>query len=352
MSRPGAHFPTWAEFEESPVPDLAPRSPAAELAEVLQRCRADLEAAARAGAESRVQGLRALAEQAVLAVELEHLIDGPAAWPADGSLERLFGALRNLQERMLSHIAAAGLEVVRLRGASAGSVRDIIEIDCWRYDAAYPGEVVVDEIEVAVRFDGAPVRMGRVVMGAPCEAPSLGWGADGEPSTPAPAAALPAGTTGPAPPAGPRAGALAAAPAVAPAPASPAALPPAGGRIVCPVAGCGAENDAEAEVCVGCLAHLAGYIRLLAYPHVLFNRGLKAARAGDSRRARDCFAAVVQWQPDDVRTRNAYALACVDLRDRPAAQRAWEEVLSRSPRDAIATRGLSALARTTAPPAG
>ena len=340
MSGGAARLPTWADLEERPVTELAVRSPAAELAEVVQRCRRDLEAAARASAESRAQGLRALAEQAVLAVELENVVERHCARRGQASFERLCAALRSLQARMLRHVAAAGLEVVRLRGASAHSVQDIIEVESWCYDDAYDAEVVVDELEVAVRLDGAPVRRGRVVMGAPCDGDAPGREAAGEATAPVPAPraqpALPPGraplaiTTGHTP----------AAPAAAD--ASPAPLT---GRVVCPVAGCGAENDLEAEVCVGCLTHLAGYIRLLVHAHVLFNRGLQAALAGDCRGARDCFGAVMLWQPDDLRTRNAYALACLHAHDRPAARRAWEEVLSRSPRDAFAMRGLSALAR-------
>jgi hypothetical protein len=329
LSDADLHQPTWEEFEERPVAELELRSPAAELAEVLQRSRANLEAAARAGAESRAQGLRALAEQAVLAVELENVLDRHPAWEVATSL---YAALRGVKERMLLHIATMGLEVVRLRGASASNVRDIIEVESWRYDDAYASEVVVDELEVAVRLDGTLVRMGRVVIGAPCNAPSREGGGAVEP-TPAPAVPKPRATP------------------TIPAPhAIPTGPSPSGRRIVCPVAGCGAENDAGTEVCVGCLTHLAGYIRLLLHPRVLFNRGLRAARAGDSGDARDCFAAVVLWQPDDLSTRNAYALACMDARDRPAARRAWEEVLSRSPRDSMATRGLSALARMPASP--
>lgn len=296
-------------------------SPAAELAQVLQRAHADLEAAARAGAESRVQGLRALAEQAVLAVELENVLERDPAWRGDATLRRLYATLRGLQERMLGQIAATGLEVIRLRGASAGSVRDVIEVESWRYDEAYAGEVVVDELEVAVRLDGRPVRMGRVVMGAPAGAASQVQAPAERSATPQAAPAAPT--------------------------ASPALSRPArpDGHIVCPVPGCGAENDTGTEVCVGCLTPLSGYIRLLLHPHALFNRGLRAARAGDSRAARDCFAAVVLWQPEDVAPRNAYALACLSAGDRTAARRAWEQVLERSPRDAIAARGLTALAR-------
>lgn len=323
--------PSWAEFDERPVAAFEPRAPAAELAAVLQRLRDGLDAAGRAGAESRVQGLRALAEQAVLAVELEELLNehGPAFGGA--ALQRAHDALAALKDRMLAHVASAGLEVVRLAGAGAGDVLDIVEVDSWCYDAARATPVVVTELEAAIRLDGAPLRRGRVVMAGPCE--------DVRPA-PAPAAELP----------GPGA---AAPPQHREAPRSePGADPAQAPRIVCPIAGCGAENAAAAEVCVGCLTPLAGFSRLSSYPEALFNEGLRAARQGDSARARDHFAAVVLWHPHDVGTRNALALACLETGDAGAARTAWDEVLRRAPGDALALRGLAALSREDAPPAG
>ena len=216
----------------------------------------------------------------MLAVELENVLDRDATLRGDMSLRRLYATLHGLQERMLVQIAAAGLEVVRLRGAAACNVRDVVEVESWRYDDAYTGEVVVDELEVAVRLDGRPVRRGRVVMGAPAGAAS---------QVPAPA------RTG-----RPRLGRPA-----APAPRSSGPSRPArpDGHIVCPVPGCGAEIDTGTEVCVGCLTHLSGYIRLLLHPHALFNRGLRAARAGDSRARATASPRWCCGSRDDVRTR-------------------------------------------------
>ena len=56
---------------------------------------------------------------------------------------------------MLAQIAASGLEVVRLRGAPASAVEDLARVECWRYDDMHESPVVVDELEVAVRLDGA-----------------------------------------------------------------------------------------------------------------------------------------------------------------------------------------------------
>ncbi len=116
-------------------------------------------------------------------------------------------------------------------------------------------------------------------------------------------------------------------------------------RVNCPALGCGGENDVRAEVCRHCLTPIEAYCRLALHPLTLFNRGLTAARAGEMALARECFAAVVFWQPEDLAARNAHALACLEARDDAAARQGWREVLERSPTDAFATRGLAALSR-------
>jgi hypothetical protein len=221
---------------------------------------------------------------------------------------------------MLAHVASSGLEIVRLRGARGGDVIESVEVDEWRYDDGYAVEVVVEELEVTVRLDGIPLRRGRVVMGAPREGRSAATASiDASPAPHRSDSGRGRGRAAPERPSAP--------------------------TIVCPVADCGTENHASAEVCVGCLTPLSGYGRLTMHPQVLFNQGLRAARVGDYATARECFAAVVLWQPHDLRTRNAYALACLDARDRRAARRAWEEVLARAPGDPLAVRGMATLTR-------
>lgn len=308
--------PTWAEFDDRPSVDFDPRSPAAELAAVLRRLRHDLDEAGRASAESRAQGLRGLAEQAVLAVELEGLLDARGADLGGGIPEDARRGLRRLKDRMLAQVAGSGLEIVRLQGAYLRDVADLAEVECWSYDEVHSDPVVVQELEAAVRLDGATLRRGRVVVGGRRDACVAGEqrSRSGQRT---PAGSVEDGPGVDRPP-----------------------LP----RITCPITSCGAENHAASEVCIGCLTPLAAFARLTLYPAALFNRGLVAARAGESRVARECFAAIVLWHPQDVTTRNAHALACLESRDEPAARRAWEQVIERSPRDSLALRGLAALA--------
>ena len=326
MSGRTVRAPTWDDFEELPATDFEPRPPAQELATVLCRFRAELDAAGRAGAASRMRALRALADQAVLAIELETLLERQRPASADASLERAHARLRALKDRMLAQVEASGLEVVRLQGAAGGDVADIVEIDHWHSDDLLESPVVVLEIEAAVRLDGTLLRRGRVVMGGLGEA-------------------SPAQRPREVPSAG---GEVAAPHAPDPRPQDRGAPP----DVVCPVTGCGARNPALADVCVGCLTPLAGFARLSLYPAMLFNQGLRAARNGRRGVARECFAAGVIWAPDDLTVRNAHALACFDAGDLQAARRGWEEVLARAPGERLALRGLAELRAARVPADG
>jgi len=81
----------------------------------------------------------------------------------------------------------------------------------------------------------------------------------------------------------------------------------------------------------------------------LFNRGLAAAAGQRMNEARDLFAAVVLWCPNDLEARNAYALACYCQSDHAEARRSWNAVLARSSRDETATRGLLLLEQPRRP---
>jgi Flp pilus assembly protein TadD len=88
---------------------------------------------------------------------------------------------------------------------------------------------------------------------------------------------------------------------------------------------------------------LRNYEHLSRYPAQLFNRGLAAAKAADFGTARELFAAVVHWCPQDWEARNALALANFELGDGVAARYHWNLVLDRYPADPIAVRGIGEL---------
>jgi tetratricopeptide (TPR) repeat protein len=114
-------------------------------------------------------------------------------------------------------------------------------------------------------------------------------------------------------------------------------------ELVCPIPACRAENDGAADVCAECGTPLRAYRDLALLPAQLFNRGLVAARKGQTRRARDLFAAVVYWCPDDKEARNALAMACFALKDYAEARSHWEKVLMQSSQDNTALQGMKEL---------
>lgn len=113
-------------------------------------------------------------------------------------------------------------------------------------------------------------------------------------------------------------------------------------KVECPIQ-CGASNEPDAECCVGCGSPLHNHTRLTAYAAQLFNRGLVAARAGELSEARELFAAVVHWAPQDRKARNALALASFELGDEDRARHHWNRVLAQRPSDSFAATGLRRL---------
>ena len=110
--------------------------------------------------------------------------------------------------------------------------------------------------------------------------------------------------------------------------------------ITCPESSCRAEIDAHLEQCTHCATPLRRYVKLLNQHHRLFNKGLECARREEYSQARDAFAAIVAWCPQDIEARNALAMACFALRDWHMARAQWQKVLELAPDDAIARQGL------------
>lgn len=110
--------------------------------------------------------------------------------------------------------------------------------------------------------------------------------------------------------------------------------------LTCPASRCRVGNDDSSETCIGCGTPLESYARVASHAALLFNLGLAAVAEKRMKEARDLFAAVVLWCPNDSEARNAHALACYQLGDKAEARRGWEAVLARSSRDETASRGM------------
>jgi molecular chaperone GrpE (heat shock protein) len=167
-------FPDWNIFSEREVPlDVELLSPASEVTAILRRCQAALDEAQQTVEHIRKQGLMALAEQAVLVVQLAAALDRYAPDLAQASLAKVHRSLRIIKDQMLAALTDAGLEIEVPISKSFDEVERWVNVDGWRHHPSFPGEVVAEVVEPIVLYQGVLLRPGRVVMGAPPEGETI-----------------------------------------------------------------------------------------------------------------------------------------------------------------------------------
>ena len=161
-------FPDWSLFKEREVPfEVELLSPASEVAALLQRYRTDVDAAEQNVEGVRNEGLAGLAQQAVFVIQLAAALDRYESDLKQASLTRVHRHLRVLKDQMLDALSSAGLEVVIPIGKPFDEVADSVHVEGWRHHEDFSSEVVAEVLEPIVKYRGALVRLGRVVMGAP-----------------------------------------------------------------------------------------------------------------------------------------------------------------------------------------
>ena len=160
--------PIWASVREREVPrDDEMVSPVAEVASVLQRLHEQRLASNDETLRVREEGLRALAGQAVLTIQLEQALETYGDRLVEAGMKQVQRHLRVIKDQMLDALAAAGLEVGVPLGQPFDAVVDAVHVEGWRHDERFDAEVVAEVREPIVRSGGRVVHQGRVVMGAP-----------------------------------------------------------------------------------------------------------------------------------------------------------------------------------------
>lgn len=164
-------LPDWSAFSKREVPfDVELLSPASEAAALLQRSQVALDEAWKEVDNVRKEGLEALAQQAVLVVQLAAVLERYAPEYAQASMTKAYRSLRIIKDQMLDELQRAGLEIVVPHGKAFDEIAHLANIDGWRHHESFSAEVVAEVIEPIVTYRGELVRLGRVVMGAPPEA--------------------------------------------------------------------------------------------------------------------------------------------------------------------------------------
>jgi molecular chaperone GrpE (heat shock protein) len=158
----------WSAFRERTASmDVELRSPASELAAVLQRHQQDLDAERDMTRRAVAAGIAVAAEQAVLVSQLGAVLKRGEEALATAGMTTMHRQLRIVQEQMADALGATDLVVVDPLGKPFDETAEMVDVVGWRHGAEYPGEVVAETIEPIVLHNGAVVRHGRVIMGAP-----------------------------------------------------------------------------------------------------------------------------------------------------------------------------------------
>jgi molecular chaperone GrpE (heat shock protein) len=158
----------WQAFREREVPapvDLL--SPASELSAALQRCWHDLDAERATGAEAGAEACAAAAEQAVLVFRLSAVLDRNEGAMTEAGLGDVHRQLRIVRDQLLDGLRRNDLHVIDPIGQPFDEVADEVRVAGWRHGQEFAGEVVAETIEPIIKHGGDPVRLGRVIMGAP-----------------------------------------------------------------------------------------------------------------------------------------------------------------------------------------
>lgn len=160
---------SWADFAERPVTSrpVGLVSPAKELLGVLQQYRDDVNAAEERMRDAVGEVRQVAVEQANFVAQLAQVVEQAAEPLAAGGNRRLHSRLRVLKDQMLEALAEGGITVVDPLGEPFDKVADMVDVLGWRHGPEFESEVVARTDEAVVLFQGAVIRPGRVVMGAP-----------------------------------------------------------------------------------------------------------------------------------------------------------------------------------------
>lgn len=158
----------WDAFTRRPAPeDAEPASPAAEVATVLKLYQAAVREERRRGRATADDILATAVEQAALVARLRAALARNDGALEEASLGRVRTELRILTDQMEEALGAGGITFHDPIGAPFDQVADRVEVVAWRTGAEYAHEMVAETKDAIVLHNGAVIRPGQVVMGAP-----------------------------------------------------------------------------------------------------------------------------------------------------------------------------------------
>ncbi|MBO2445704.1 hypothetical protein J4573_01235 [Actinomadura barringtoniae] len=161
----------WDAFSERDAPDeIELRSPAMELAQVLQLQQSALNAERGRSRTAVDEALAVAFDQAELVAKLGFSLADRKVALEEAGLAKVHDELRIWKDAMLDALRRGGVTVEDPTGRPHAEVADRIEVSDWDHDARFTAEVVARTEGPIVLHNGAVVRPGRVIMGAPAPA--------------------------------------------------------------------------------------------------------------------------------------------------------------------------------------
>ncbi|WP_242888451.1 hypothetical protein [Actinomadura litoris] len=158
----------WDAFEERPAPpDPALVSPAAEMGAALQLHRSALNAERGRSQAALDQALDMAYDQVALLARWDVALARHRDALAEAGLGRVHQEFRLLKDEALDLLRRGGVTYEDPADRPLAEVEDRVEVKGWKYGAEYTAEVVARTIEPVVLREGAVVRPGLVLMGAP-----------------------------------------------------------------------------------------------------------------------------------------------------------------------------------------
>jgi molecular chaperone GrpE (heat shock protein) len=141
---------------------------AAEVAALLNRHAGQIRQVTESGSQALVKLQRGIARGVQLVFHLEQAIGASEEHAAAVGFGKTLRRFRIIKDQLKDQLAAQGFTWRDPTGEEfTQELAELVEVDGWRHAAEYAREVVVETREPIVLYQGQPVLVGAVVVGAP-----------------------------------------------------------------------------------------------------------------------------------------------------------------------------------------
>jgi hypothetical protein len=170
-------YPDWSLFmERDEAGGMEILSPAAEVSALLQKYHGDINRVKLEMEKEQYILLAVLSQQSLFVFQLASALERYEPDFMKESLPRVFRHLRILKDQMYQSLQDAGFEIIIPDRKPFDEIAEFVNVVGWKHGDEFHAETVTEVIEPIVKYKGALVRLGRVIMGAPLQKGNMGSG--------------------------------------------------------------------------------------------------------------------------------------------------------------------------------